>query len=106
MAKEEGSGSSRETSKAEGIGSPYSNTSSTLRDQSDWEVLPVDADSGIVSLGPTTLVAQPNSNAEKLDEIAKGEEVRILGQTESFWYKVRYDWQEGYVLQPSIEITR
>lgn len=104
IAQEEKSGSSRKTSKAEGIGSPYSKNNSTVPDRSDREVLPVEADRGIVSFGNTTLFSRPDSNGEKLGEIAKGEEVVVLGQTEDFWYKVRYNWQQGYVLQPSVTL--
>jgi len=98
--QEEQAVSSSKKSEAEGIGSPYSERNSTVRDKTDWEDLPVDVGKGTVNFVNTTLLSRPDFNAEKLVEIAKGEEVVILGQTENFWYKVQYKWQQGYVLQP------
>jgi len=92
--------SSSSVGKAESIASPSSSSHSSLNGESEWEESAVDYDKGTVSFDNTRLLSQPNSNAKQLDVIAKGEEVEVIAEAGSFWFKVRYKWQQGYVMQP------
>lgn len=82
-------------SKAKGFAS-----SSNSSDEPQWEESAVSHIKAMVSFDNAKLLSQPNFGAKQLGVIAKGEEVEIVAVAESFWFKVRYKWQEGYVMQP------
>lgn len=91
---------SRPTDRSEGVGSPYSSNNSPKSNEWEWEESALDHTGATVIFENTKLLSEPNFDAKQLGTIAKGEKVEIVAEAESFWFKVRYQWQEGYVLKP------
>lgn len=86
--------------KREGVGSPYSRDSSSLDNEQQWEESAVGQVKASVNFDKAEFFSQPSLDAKKLGVIARGEVVEIIAEANSFWFKIRYKWQEGYVMQP------
>jgi hypothetical protein len=97
--------SSRPTDRSKHAGSPQSGNNPPKSNELKWEESAVDNYSATVIFDNIKLLSQPNFDAKQLDNIAKGEKIEIVAEAESFWFKVRYKWQEGYVLQPWVTAT-
>ena len=81
-------------------------TTSVSDKEMDWTESPVEAFYAEITFDNTKLLSKPAFDAEALGTIQKGERVEVIAEADDFWFKVRYKWQNGYVLQPWVSETK
>jgi len=90
---------------ASSVGNASNSETTTKRStdkDAEWKESSVDAFYAEVVVDDTKLLSMPDFDAKELDTMQKGEKVEVIAEANYFWFKVRYKWQDGYVLQPWI----